>query len=321
MTKSITTDDEYDLFVQYSLDNGETWLEPGIGTRASKLNPRASCVWVDNPLPSPVIATATCTLKTDGSGSIDSYEITNRGLGYASATPPTLTFSFGGPLSQSFVEATGYVSLAGYFNRVGGIFFDNKGRGYGSPPMITIGLPPQDGFGLFGYPTKPKSLGNVFVRAWFAKQSTPNVKGLFSEYRIVMIVPPGGYPQTDPPPGGPPNPPPPPLFEEPKIVIKFQPQNSTVAANQNGTFTVLAFADNDRPVAFEWECDVNSTGWQTITAYTNSLPEDIGSEILGEFTNQLVTRRSVWPAGTRFRASMTAPDVPGVTYSDPAMFV
>ena len=80
---------------------------------------------------------AKATATTDGDA-VDSITITDSGLHYNSALPPTVTISGGG---GNGATATASVSTTGL---VTGILITNGGSGYTSAPTITIDYSPKD---------------------------------------------------------------------------------------------------------------------------------------------------------------------------------
>jgi len=80
---------------------------------------------------------AKATATTDGDA-IDSITITDSGLHYNSALPPTVTISGGG---GNGATATASVSSSGL---VTGILITNGGNGYSSAPTVTVDYSPKD---------------------------------------------------------------------------------------------------------------------------------------------------------------------------------
>ena len=83
------------------------------------------------------LAKATATI--DANGSVDGTSITDSGLHYNSAIPPTVTFS--APVSGTTATGTTVVSSSGL---VTGILVVDPGSGYLSAPTVTIDYSPKD---------------------------------------------------------------------------------------------------------------------------------------------------------------------------------
>ena len=83
------------------------------------------------------LAKATATI--DANGSVDGTSITDSGLHYNSAIPPTVTFS--APASGTTATGTTVVSSSGL---VTGILVVDPGSGYLSAPTVTIDYSPKD---------------------------------------------------------------------------------------------------------------------------------------------------------------------------------
>jgi len=90
---------------------------------------------------------ATATASISGVGTVNAITVSNPGLGYSSALPPTVTIQ---PASGTVAIGTAVVSAAG---TISSIQLSNPGVGYTVAPIITIAAPYRSaasGYGLTG---------------------------------------------------------------------------------------------------------------------------------------------------------------------------